>query len=361
MSLEPNLAVRVRSVTAIAGGRIAIVGEAPGQTEIEEGQPFCGNAGVELSNELARAGIIRTECHITNVFDFKLPANDIGSICGNKKSVGGRDYSHPPIAPGKYLKPEYFASVLRLREELTTWNPNVVIALGNTALWALCGHGKVGTYRGAVAESTLIPGLKVLPTYHPAAILRSWGFRTLAITDLIKARKESAFSEIRRIRRELWIEPTLEDLVLFQSAHIPPASVLSVDIETARNSHLTCVGFAPSPLIGICVPFVDKTKPGFHYWSTPEDEITAWRWCRELLETNYCVIGQNFGGYDIQWLYREAGIRTQGYRRDSMHRWHALQPEMPRKLGFLTSVFTNETAHKVFNPNVGKDQLKREA
>ena len=47
--------------------KIAIVGEQPGRTEVMHGRPFIGPAGEELDKCLHTAGIIRSECYITNV------------------------------------------------------------------------------------------------------------------------------------------------------------------------------------------------------------------------------------------------------------------------------------------------------
>ena len=47
--------------------KIMLVGEAPGEREVAEGQPFVGFSGQELSKMLQEAGIMRSECFITNV------------------------------------------------------------------------------------------------------------------------------------------------------------------------------------------------------------------------------------------------------------------------------------------------------
>ena len=158
----PNLENRISPTTPLVGGRIAFVGQAPRESDFKAGRNFSGNSGAELYAQCAKAGIAVEECYFTNVFDFKIPGNYIASICGKKGDVGGADYTHAPLSSGKYVKPEFLDSLQRLQNELDEWKPNVVVALGDVALWALCGHAKVGTYRGAVAESTLVPGLKII-------------------------------------------------------------------------------------------------------------------------------------------------------------------------------------------------------
>jgi hypothetical protein len=75
----------------------------------------------------------------------------------------------------------------------------------------------------------------------------------------MKAKRESQFPEIRRPNRQIWIEPSLQDLELFYETYIAGCQRLSVDIETS-GTRITCVGFAPSGRIGIVIPFYDPRK-----------------------------------------------------------------------------------------------------
>src|ERR1700676_1453320 len=223
---------------------IAIVGEAWGEAEEKACTPFVGYSGQELTRMLEDAGIHRSECYLTNVFNLHPPGNQVEFFCGTKaEGIDG----YPALVKSKYVRTEFIYELERLGQELADINPNIIVALGNTASWALLGRTAISKYRGTTELSThTATGYKVLPTYHPAAVLRQWELRPTTILDLMKAKRESEFPEIRRPKREIWIEPTLEDLETFYDRHIRICKVLSVDIETAGDT-ITCIGFSTSP------------------------------------------------------------------------------------------------------------------
>lgn len=326
---------------------IAIVGEAWGADEANLGLPFVGAAGRELNRMLEEAGIERSSCFVTNVFNLQpKPTNDI-------KNLGtDRRLSTVPMPPLTrvgtkvyHLQDQYFPEVQRLWKELTDLRPNLVIALGNTALWALTGSFGIRKLRGTVTTSTTPPGLKVLPTYHPAAILRDWSMRSVTVADLMKAKRQAAFPEVRRPKRELWLEPSLNHIELFYRSYISGCTKLSFDIETAGATQITCVGFAPGPDRAIVIPFVDNRKPGGSYWPDIASERQAWRWVQRYLAHSSEKLGQNTL-YDINWLWSLLGITPTNYCRDTMLKHHAMNPELEKGLGFLGSIYTDEPAWK---------------
>ena len=326
--------------------KIALVGEAPGEQEVLEGKPFVGTSGQELTRILTEGGISREDCFITNVFTTRPPGNDITNFCGKKAEVGGKSYSHPALSIGNYIKPEHLPALDRLTSELAACAPNIVLALGNTAAWALTGKTGINKIRGAITESDLVPGLKVLPTFHPAAILRAWDMRPITVIDCGKALRESEFPEIRRLHRQVDVVETLSDL---QNINFNPNKVecLSVDIET-KPGIITCIGFAPSPEYCIVIPFYDNRRENGAYWQRPSDEITAWKVVQRLLNSPIPKVFQN-GMYDVQWLW-EYGLPVNNFIHDTMICHHALQPELPKSLGFLASVYCNEANWKAMRP-----------
>src|SRR5215472_1288720 len=210
--------------------QIAIVGEAYGEAEERQRAPFVGASGYELTKMLSEAGIHRAECFLTNVFNLRPENNKIETLCG-AKSEGIKGF--PAIATGKYVRTEYIPELERLGEELLEVNPNIIIALGNTPIWALLGRTGITAIRGTTATSThTVSGYKVLPTFHPAAVLRQWELRPTVIMDLFKAKRESTHPEVIRPQRTIWIEPKLEDLYEFKRRYITGCTRLSVDIET---------------------------------------------------------------------------------------------------------------------------------
>lgn len=316
--------------------KIAIVGEAWGADEEREGRPFVGASGRLLNAMLSQIGIARNECLVTNVFNLRpKPTNDIKNLCGPKKEgIPGLPY----LVKGKFVRSEYAPEIERLHAEIREVKPNLILALGATAAWAFLGTSGIQRIRGATAMS---PFGKVLPTYHPAAIMRDWSLRPIVLADFDKAKREAEFPEVRRPRREIWIEPTLNDLATFDALI---RDELSFDIENIGEC-ITCVGFAPSPALALVVPFFDQSKSDHNYWPSAAEERVAWdyvrRWCSMPITRR---VGQNVL-YDTNVLWRVMGIAAQP-TDDTMLLHHALQPELEKGLGFLGTVYTDEASWK---------------
>lgn len=327
--------------------QIAIVGEAWGEEEEKERTPFIGISGYHLTKMLEEAGIARADCFLTNVFNLRPYKNDILTLCGTK-AEGLKGF--PSLGKSKYVRTEFASELTRLADELVEVNPNLIIALGNTALWALCGHTAISKSRGTTRLSThTATGFKVLSTYHPAAIIRDWSLRPIAIIDFLKAAKEKEFPEIRRPKREIWIEPGLEDLERFYEQYIVPRSVqgrevLATDIETA-GIQITCIGFG-YPEVAIVIPFLDERRKDRSYWLDTPSERRAWEFSKKILEDRRIKKSFQNGLYDIAFLWRANGIRVFGAEEDTMLLHHAMQPESLKSLRFLGSIYTDEGGWK---------------
>lgn len=336
--------------------RIAIVGECPGEEETRLGRPFVGPSGNELRRELRAIGVDLDACYVMNVFNQRAPGNDVPLAYGvDKPSAASRALGPLSTNPTRYLADEHFPHLERCRAELAAVSPNVIIALGNTATWLLLGQLGINTLRGTV-HLTDLPGrpTKVVPTYHPAAVLRQWSLRTVAITDLEKARLESLTPEVNYDDAEIWVEPNGEDLDTFGARFMENATILSCDIET-RAKQITCIGFAPSNDRAIVVPFWNKRD--VNYWSEA-DEMKAWRWVQKWLECPIPKVFQN-GLFDLQYLAM-MGFKPRNCTEDTMLAHHSLYSELPKNLRFLGSTMTNFPSWKSMRKQRTKDVLKRD-
>jgi len=318
---------------------IAIVGESWGEREEIERAPFVGPSGYLLTRMLDEAGIRRADCFLTNVFNLRPEGNKIETLCDSKsEAIKG----FPSLGKGKYVHGRYISELERLQSELVEYNPNLIIALGNTPTWALLGRTGISSIRGTTALSThTVTGFKVLPTYHPAAVLRQWELRPTVVMDFIKAKREATFPEVRRLERTIWIEPKIEDLYEFKQRYINGCGRCAVDIETAGNQ-ITCIGFAPSPRTALVVPFVDGRRIGKNYWGNGENERKAWNFVRDILSDKKIHKTFQNGLYDIAFIWRAVGMKVYGTEHDTMLLHHALQPEALKSLGYLGSVYTDE-------------------
>lgn len=354
--------------------KVVLVGEAWGENEELLKVPFVGWSGYELSKMLFEAGLVQEEplaqtsfsnmmlaewwkrqgLLLTNVFAFRPPENKLAHISGKKAQVGA-GYWRQPLSKTGYILPEYLCELERLKEELLAYDRHCIVALGAVAAWALMNNPKITSIRGvAGTASALAPSLKVLATYHPAGILRNWSWRTIAVADLKKvAIRESTFSEVRRPERSVLINPNLHDV---REWFKRPVLLYSVDTETKRGQ-IEMVGFARSPRDAIVIPLVDFRKENYSYWS-PEEEVEIYKIIRDVLQGPIPKLGQNFL-YDLQYFIRALKIRPRNCREDTMLLSHALTPEMPKSLGFLGSIHTNEASWKLWHSKQ-HEELKRE-
>lgn len=307
-----------------------------------------GNAWVKTREAwMEAAGIAKT-----NVFAFRPQNNKLESISGSRKEVEaeaaamGAKYDWPSYKPGQYIRPEFMGELLRLDEEIAGFRPNLIVALGNIACWALLRETNIGQIRGTIRQSREIAGRrwKVLPTFHPAAVLRQWAWRPLVVGDLMKALRESASPEIARPRRQIMVKPTLEEVRAWidQTLDTRPPYV-ACDTETARGQ-ITMVGFARSRDDAMLTPFSNMQAP-WDYWPTAWEEEAAREAVNALLASPIPKIFQN-GMYDFQYLRRE-GFELNACTEDTMLLHHSILPEMRKGLGFLGSVYTDEPAWKL--------------
>jgi hypothetical protein len=378
--------------------KVVLVGESWGQHEELRQHPLVWWSGRELARMIGEAKLgpelrvkyptesdmiehwrwLREDHNIavTNVFNEHPQGDNTELFFDN---IGEADL--PPLRIKSRvlrLRPKYRYHVDRLWKELEEYRPNLVIALGNFACWALLGQAQISAIRGT-PKITQRLGIKCLPTYHPAA-LRDWSLRPTIIADLIKAARESAYPEIHRIQR--WI--TCEDPITKERVTLDeieawfnvPASSYSVDIETGyvlftraelKNMSskmkrilaelISMVSFARNMNEAVVIPFMTRDDPELNYWKTPEEEIRAWRIVIHALASSETEkIFQN-GIFDISHFLRNK-IRVLNATDDTMILSHALFPERPKSLSYLASIFSDEIAWKTMRAR-GED-LKRE-
>lgn len=331
--------------------RLMIVGEAWGQHEEDVGAPFVGPSGQILDRLLHETGIVRNDCWVTNVFNFKPQDNKLKYLSVPSKPLALQGY---PKLGAFWISAKYQPELDRLLDEVATCKPTLIIALGATALWALTKHTSIKKYRGTPVWSYHI-GRKVLPTYHPAALMRNWKLRPVVLNDLAKAANEATFPEIRRPRRFIHLEPTIHDLEVFYERYIRDAEVVSFDIET-KGEVITEVGFAPRRDRALVVPFFSYEHKDGNYWRSFAEEKAAWGWVRKVCGEKP-LVGQNIA-YDIQYMWREMRIPCPRIADDTMIFHHSLEPEMEKSLGFLGSIYTNEPSWKFMRND--HSTLKRE-
>jgi uracil-DNA glycosylase len=331
--------------------KIVLLGEAPGAQEERTGVPFIGSSGQHLDDMLKAAGLARRDLYLTNVLFTRPPGNKLDEFLISKKQCPA-GYSLPPLRQGKYLHPDLLPELERLDRELSEVRPNLIVACGGPALWAVTGRSGITKMRGTIQSSKWG---KVLPTLHPATVIYDWSNRPIIIADLIKAAFESKFPEIRRPKRMLLINPTLDE-VRGHIDHCKAAKFLSLDVET-KNGQITVFGIATSPEYSCIIPFYDRNKPSKSYW-LPSDEVKVRQIINDILLLPNRKLFQN-GLYDLQYILKEGYSIYLEDAEDTMILHHAMYPELPKSLGFMGSIYTNESSWKLLRDRED-DSNKRE-
>ena len=185
---------------------IAIVGEAPGANEIRTGVPFVGQAGQLLDRVLERSGIRRGDCYITN-----------SMLC--------RPTESPP--PREAID----ACRGRLANELRAAPRQLIITFGNSALRSITGNHnlKITNERGRVMET---PFGRVVPTIHPAAVLRGYSEFPKLLADVQYASKLISGGQVKSPGETKWSLVTPENVVQVVGA-LARKQYLAADIETS--------------------------------------------------------------------------------------------------------------------------------
>ena len=125
---------------------VMFIGEGPGADEDREGIPFVGKAGKLMDQALIGLGIKRDKLYIANIVKCRPPGNRNPE---NDEAEACMDY---------------------LRSQVMLVKPKIIVLLGSVALKNILGEEySITASRGNWIEKK---GIKYLPTWHPAALLR---------------------------------------------------------------------------------------------------------------------------------------------------------------------------------------------
>ncbi len=142
--------------------RLMFVGEAPGADEDAQGKPFVGRAGQLLTKIIEAIGLKREDVLIGNVNRCRPPGN-----------------RQPTLEEAAICRPFLF-------REIAAVQPDVIVVMGNTALQNLLDVREgISRVRGKFRD---FRGIKVMPTFHPAYLLRDPSKKRETWEDLKKVR-----------------------------------------------------------------------------------------------------------------------------------------------------------------------------
>jgi uracil-DNA glycosylase family 4 len=148
--------------------QLVFVGEGPGADEDAQGLPFVGRAGKLLTQMIEAMGLERPDVYICNVVKCRPP--------GNRQPEPDEVGSCSPF----------------LFRQLDSIKPRVIVCLGATAFQTLLQTNRsISHYRGQWLD---FRGYKMLPTYHPAYLLRN------------PAAKADVWKDLQKVMAELGLE-----------------------------------------------------------------------------------------------------------------------------------------------------------
>jgi DNA polymerase len=147
---------------------LMFIGEAPGRDEDLQGKPFVGRAGQLLTDIIKAMKLTRDDVYIANVIKCRPPEN-------RNPEPDELDACRPWI-----------------RRQIEIIQPQVIVTLGRFALQSLTEKGyAISSVRGQWLDYN---GIKVMPTYHPAYLLRN------------PAAKKEVWADMKKVMAELRIE-----------------------------------------------------------------------------------------------------------------------------------------------------------
>lgn len=308
--------IRTKKIPSIGptNAKVMIVGEAGGEDEEWDGEPFTGVSGQFLHRYLDRVGFSRDEIFLTNLSKYRPNWNNFRLLLGTTELQDG---------------------LAELSAEIEEVNPDVIVACGAWPMYYLTGctgsKGRASTgvfnWRGSVVQGSPehIPTAgthKVLITLHPAFIVRPAGFgwHPVFYNDLRQLNREVGSPLLNYPTYTEYIDPpNTEELV----REMCDSEWLTVDIETFGDS-LACVGMTDSVGRGLCITC---------------DHPEGWQWAQWAM-LNKVKKNLQYGAFDINYLKWFYNWEVVNYKFDTYIAGANLMPEFPRSLAFYNSMYT---------------------
>lgn len=291
------------------GTKQLIVGKHEGPEEIVAGKSFIGGSRVWLKNMLARGAK-------SDIDNYNL-INVIGCCPPGNIMPGDKDWHATSRSDGreaiKYCRQHHLDPVLNSKP----WSK--IIALGSEALDATTNRKGILQWRGSPLQATHLgpehPPI-VMPTLHPAFLMRKADLSPVAYKDLQKSMLVPPEDGYK-------LYATVEDLKQFQSKEF------AFDLEWDGNKEVTLVGLSDAYGSGLVI------DPRTAESSSVREEL------KRIFENATDLIGHNIVSADLPFIAKFGFDITNANLWDTMLMQHLVQPSYPHSLAFTCSVFTN--------------------
>ena len=344
---------RIVNGAGVNNAPIAFVGSGPQEQDDKDGRPWQGRDGKVLRILQWAAGIDTFKSYHTNAtrcFVRRAPSSKEVDNC--------HDY---------------------LMDELRTLNPRVIVAMGGHALRTLYKPGiTVGSVMGFTLYNDELPGIPIIPTYHPAYLRTNWKDTTVVLAHLRKAKHIAYAGGLNEEFGSYMGIETLEQLRSLRDYLLgPDIKLISVDTETTglswMDSELLCVSFTPEEGIGYSVPLMHRgerqvpvpsrakkapANPRMRtqyfptpYWDLDTEMPEVLDIIQQILGSDIPKAGQNFG-FDINMLERDPswevvtaatafGFDIKNFQHDSRSLASLVSESLPANLTLLAALYTD--------------------
>ena len=336
---------------------VLVVTESPREKDVEVGRPLVDAAGMEFTQSLKSIGIPRNAVSMTTALACRPPENDLDKVLlrfGRENQRRVRDGEPTLPHPLDCCRPRLLNDIGGTRN---------LVTLGKVALQAVTGiTASITEVRGGPIEGrfdaigNFITGsgpsnVKVLPTLHPAFVLRARRWTRAFRSDLSRAFRwfqgALGWQEPSILRN-----PTADELEAFLSREDVP---YIYDVETTFDdplmAKLKCVGIS-TEYAAVVVHFLSIEGP-----NGPDGPLVAGPYTaseeaniRGILR-NFFIdplrlkVGHNAGYFDRMVIEQHFGV-TPAPLMDTIMLHRLVESELPHKLGYIGSIYTDVTSWK---------------
>jgi uracil-DNA glycosylase family 4 len=301
---------------------IAIVGDYPGESEMQRLQPFAGKIGSQLNSSLRAAGINRRHCYLDLVIQDVLRPEEVYPII------------HANSKGEIQVTPAFDEARDALIARLQATKAKVIVACGDIALYALMDKWSITKHRGSIYDNPELPGKQIIPIIHPRELIKVLLFHYYTVSDLHRVVARVKIDAPYSYPRNMTLDPRMADVENF-IANVKGLGHVAFDVETdIKTKAITHFSLATAPKEAICVPLYEHGKDIWH----PEQEAYIWQMVGGVLQDpDIVVYGQNIT-FDASCVYHHYGIVISNMH-DTMVMMAKLYPEFPKGLDFLQSLF----------------------
>jgi uracil-DNA glycosylase family 4 len=322
-----------------------IIGESPGFNEVKAGEPFVGKSGQLFNAALATTGYRRSEARITNAVPCRAPQDKFFK------------HSIEDVEWGRALLSKEIKSMPNLKVILTLGANPTEWVLGRKPPTNHKGEGFITDWRGSAIstiEATTVSqkpedylwraslpcpftagrDITIVPSFHPAAVLRQFNTHPLFLNDIQRAVSiVKKGRPVKRYRRWYYNEPERLAALLTMPNDIEGMQTLGPSLVVAIDTEMN------PPMIAI----VTEEEVHVLLW---QDNLTT-KYVRPLLESSFVLKICHNWLHDYAWIRVHSGIEVHRPIYDTQGGASVLHSSLPKDLSpGVSTLYTNWAHHK---------------